>query len=97
MSSGGSIQAMITTMKNNASQRKSRTKFKGLDSKADGVYTGKIKEKEFTEEQIQAVKDAFQLQVKAEKKKTIITLIATIVIVPLVIYGLVQLYLYMFI
>ncbi|MEN8816435.1 MAG: hypothetical protein ABF274_06140 [Nonlabens sp.] len=96
MSSGGSIQAMITAMKNNAALKKSRLKFKGLDS-GSSYYNGKIKEKRFTPQQVQAVKDAYQLEVKTARRKTIATFIITVILVPIFLYGLIQLYLFMFV
>lgn len=83
-------------MKNNAALKKSRSKFKGLDA-GSGYYNGKIVEKEFTPQQIQTVKDAYQLEVKAAKRKTIITLIITVILVPILLYGLIELYLFMFV
>ncbi|PPK92731.1 hypothetical protein LY01_02816 [Nonlabens xylanidelens] len=88
--------AFITAIKTNAKQLKSRSKFKGLDAET-GIYKGNINKKDFSPEQIQAAKDAFQLQVKAEKKKTLIVLLLTIVLVPILIYGLIKLYLFTFV
>jgi hypothetical protein len=96
MSSGGSIQAMVTAMKNNAALKKSRIKFKGLDA-GSNLYNGKIKEKRFTPQQVQAVKDAYQLEVKTARAKTIATFIITVILVPIILYGLIQLYLFMFV
>lgn len=95
MSSGGSIKAMITAMKNNAALKSSRSKFKGLNA-GSGFYNGGIKEKKFTKQEVQAVKDAYQLEVKAAKRKTIKTLLITIILVPIILYLLIELYLFTF-
>ncbi|AGC75227.1 hypothetical protein LX97_02398 [Nonlabens dokdonensis] len=95
MSFGGSVQGMITAMKNNAALKKSRKKFKGLDG-ATGIYKKGTRKESFTPEQIQAAKDAFQIEVKREKRKTWLTLFLTLIAVPLVLWALVELYLFTF-
>ena len=95
MSFGGSVQGMITAMKNNAALKNSRKKFKGLDE-ATGVYKKNNRKESFTPEQIQEAKDAFQIEVQREKRKTWLTLFLTLIVVPLILWAVVELYLFAF-
>jgi hypothetical protein len=84
MSSGGSIQAMITAMKNNARRRKTSDKsFVGTE--AGALYNpDKSKTPKHTPEQIAAAKAAFKLVAKKEATKRKMVLISVIIATPLV-------------
>ena len=83
MSSGGSIQAMITAMKNNARRRKT------IDKSLAGTKNGalynpdKSKTPTHTPEQIAAANAAFKIEAAKEDKKRKIVLISVIIAAPL--------------
>ncbi|BAO54032.1 hypothetical protein [Nonlabens marinus] len=94
MSSAGSIQAMITAMKNNARRRKTS------DKSLAGIHAGELYNSDksqtpnHTPEQIAAAKAAFKIKAIKENRKRRLVLIVTIIAAPLIGYVLFELMTY---
>ena len=87
MKGGGSIQAMVTSMKNNAGKRKP------VDTAMAGIISGSLykdstTQNNHTPEQIEATKAAFKQKAAAENRRRWNWLIATILITPVICYAL---------
>jgi|GEM_PF-6980176 len=87
MSSGGSIQAMITTMKNNARRRKTSDKsMAGMQ--AGSLYASAKNQPKHTQEQINETKAAFKIKAAQENRQRKLILISVIIAAPIVCYEL---------
>ena len=86
MSSAGSIQAMITAMKNNARRRKVSDKSLAGTKKGALYSQDQSKTPKHTPEQIAAAKAAFQIKVKQEKKRRKKVFLVTILAAAIICY-----------
>lgn len=90
MSGGGSIQAMVTAMKNNARRRKTGDKsMMGVES--GSLYSEGVQQKDHSPEAIKAFKNAYKLKADKEARRRLIVLIAVIIFTPMLCYGIFQL------
>ncbi|MGJ8684581.1 MAG: hypothetical protein ACSHWW_08155 [Nonlabens sp.] len=86
MSFGGSANAMVTAIRNNEkllSNRKTRRK---NYSKLKAAYTEGISQKDFSPQEIEAVKRKIRKQAEKQKQKSRLVLIITIIAAPIVFY-----------
>ncbi|WP_194851304.1 hypothetical protein [Nonlabens antarcticus] len=90
MSSGGSIQAMVTAMKNNARRRKTSSKSM-VGVKAGALYKKGTYNVQHSTEKVEAFKKAYREKAVKENRKRRFLLICVITLTPFLCYWIVQL------
>jgi hypothetical protein len=86
MSEGGSIQAMLTAMKDNARRRKTGNKsIMGMESRS--LYKEGIKQREYLKAHIEAIKTMYRAKSEEKEPKASQSIDAVLIVTPILCYG----------